>query len=159
MISHVGDLLEVKPLREAGFPVDPIDLRLLESGELLVAGQQPASIHVCETTTWVCQPLAGPPLGRIQRQFKVLPAKEQGRWLLTDARGDTLWQLDESARELVEMLPAKTLAGANGMTFDAEGNLWVADTDKRRIVELLPTTGQRGGRLPFGKRLPVRGCF
>ena len=141
-IAHLtadGELLEVKSLEEIGLFEDPIDLRLLENGELLIAGQSPATIHICQTGNWSCRALADPPLDRIQRQFKILPLNDPGRWLLTDARGDTLWQMDEAASELLEMLPAKTLAGANGLTVDAEGQLWVADTDNRRIVELLPT--------------------
>lgn len=59
-------------------------------------------------------------------------------WLLSDARGNALWKLDESISVLMEALPARTLAGPNGLAYDRSGNPWVADTDKRRIVELLP---------------------
>lgn len=161
-LSAGGELLEARPLQEAGLPADPIDLRLLESGELLVAGQRPASIDLCNIETRSCNPLDGPPVDRVQRQFKIIPEAKRGRWLLTDARGDALWRLDETAQELEEVLPRNILAGANGLAFDGEGHPWVADTDNRRIVELVPlddgtfVTGREHSavnQLTIGKRV------
>lgn len=137
-LSTAGELVEVRELQEAGLPAEPIDLRWLKSGELLVAGQRPATIDICNVDSWSCSPLGGPPIDQIQRQFKIVPEADQGRWLLSDARGDSLWRLNESAQELEEVLPPRILAGANGLAFDEDGHPWVADTDNRRIVELLP---------------------
>lgn len=137
-LSAGGELLEIKSLQDADLPADPIDLRLLDSGQLLVAGQRPATIEICDTDSWSCSPLPGPTIDSILRQFKILPEAKPGNWLLTDARADAVWRLNESAAELEEVLPRKTVAGANGIAFDEDGNPWVADTDNRRIVELLP---------------------
>lgn len=137
-LSTTGELVEVRELQEVGLPSEPIDLRWLKSGELLVAGQRPATIDICNVDSWSCSPLGGPPIDQIQRQFKIVPESDQGRWLLSDARGDSLWRLNESAQELEEVLPPRILAGANGLAFDEDGHPWVADTDNRRIVELLP---------------------
>ena len=137
-LSSAGELFNVFGRERTLLADDPLDLVLLESGELLVAEQQPAKIRLCNTETWACRSLGEAAISGIERQFKVLPADGVGTWLLTDARGDALWQLDESMSVMTAGLPENTLAGPNGLAFDREGRLWLADTDHRRIVELLP---------------------
>lgn len=133
-LSAVGELQAAHGADITGLADMPIDLRLLDSGELLIASQQPASIRLCNIESWSCRAIDVPFLAAIERQFKVLDHGES--FVLTDARGDSLWRLGENG--LDEVLPRKTLAGPNGLTADAAGNVWVADTDHRRILELLP---------------------
>ena len=137
-LSHSGELLGVTSPARTGLNDDPIDLRVLADGQLLIAEQRPASIRTCRVDDWDCRPLglaAGP---IVQKQFKVMPVHSSDDLLLTDASGDTLWRLTPDDAEPRELLPAGTLSGPNDLVFDDDGNLWVADTDHRRIVELLP---------------------
>jgi hypothetical protein len=132
-----GELRAVIPFTRTGLAGDPIDLRFIADGRLLVVTQQPAAARLCEVTAWDCRPIAEVTTSRVERQLKILPAAEPGEWLLTDARGDTLWRLapGQPPREAV---PAGTLAGPNDLAYAADSALWVADTDHRRIVELVP---------------------
>jgi hypothetical protein len=137
-LSPSGELLDVISADRAGLTDDPIDLRLLTDGQLLIAEQRPASIRACRVDDWQCRPLGIAARSIVQKQFKVLAVHSPGDLLLTDASGDTLWQLPHDDAEPRELLPAGTLSGPNDLVFDAAGNLWVADTDHRRIVELRP---------------------
>ena len=145
-LTLAGELLSVVSSEITGLNDEPIDLHVLPGGQLLIAEQQPARIRLCEVDSWNCRPLGVAAVSVIKRQFKVLPGNSSGELLLTDARGDTLWGLDEDDGELQKLLPDGTLAGPNGMTFDDSGRLWVADTDHRKIIELLPS--ENGSYLP-----------
>jgi hypothetical protein len=145
-LSLAGELLEVVSSEITGLNDEPIDLRVLPGGKLLIAEQRPARIRLCDVDSWNCQPLGATAASMIERQFKVLPGLSPGELLLTDAHGDTLWRLDDTGGEPKKLLPDGTLAGPNGMAFDASGRLWIADTDHRKIIELLPA--ENGGYLP-----------
>lgn len=133
-----GDLLSKVEIARTGLDEDPIDLRLLANGELIIAGQQPASLRLCRPESWSCGEIAHGVLAGVKRQFKILPGRLAGQWLLTDSRGDALWEWNEGQLVLQERLPPRTLAGPNGLALDVNGHLWIADTDKRRIVEVVP---------------------
>jgi len=120
-----------------GMDEDPIDLRLLASGELLLAGQQPASLRLCQPESWSCRELGHEALEVVKRQFKIIQGHLPGQWLLSDAHGDGLWEWSEGHSAMLGRLPPRTLAGPNGLAFDGDGHLWVADTDHRRIVEVV----------------------
>lgn len=137
-LSAAGDLLSKVEIARTGLDEDPIDLRLLASGELIIAGQQPASLRLCRPESWSCGEIAHGVLAGVKRQFKILPGRLAGQWLLTDSRGDALWEWNEGQLALQERLPPRTLAGPNGLALDVNGHLWIADTDKRRIVEVVP---------------------
>lgn len=137
-LSEAGDLLGAVEIGKTGLEEAPIDLRLLDNGELMIAGQAPASIRLCQPASWTCRELGSETLARLERQFKVLPGRLPGHWLITDARGDALWGWNEAHTVLQERLPPRALAGPNGLAFDDAGHLWIADTDKRRIIEVLP---------------------
>lgn len=137
-LDHAGELLEVYGRDRTGVTGHPIDLRVAADGSLLVAEQRPARIRSCDVKSWDCRLLAALPRTLIRKQFKVLPGKETGSLLITDAQGDTLWLLGQGENEPREVVPGGMLAGPNDLAFDAGGLLWVADTDHRRIVELLP---------------------
>jgi hypothetical protein len=138
LLSPEGVLVDVAPLARTGLDDDPIDLHLLPDGNLLVAAQRPARIHLCDIDSWSCRPVARSAMGWVERQFKLLPGEANGEWLMSDARGDALWRLlpDTAPHSL---LPAGTLAGPNGIADAGAGGFWVADTDHRRIVEILPS--------------------
>jgi len=138
-LSHAGELLSVSPPGVTGLEDDPIDLRVLPDGQLLIAEQRPASIRLCDVESWTCRPIGAAAEPLIKRQFKVLAGTLPGELLLTDARGDTLWSLNDGGGEPRKLVEDGTLAGPNDMAFDAAGNLWIADTDHRKIVEFLPT--------------------
>lgn len=141
-LSAGGELLSATPLERTGLHDDPVELRFLPDGSLLVAGQRPATIRKCDPATWVCRPVAAAAARLIERQLKALPDTAPEVWLLTDARGDALWRLAPEATPEA-LLPAGTLAGPNDLAYAGDGAVWVADTDHRRIVELVP--GRTGG--------------
>lgn len=138
-LTDAGELLSVTPSNITGLKDDPIDLRVLPGGALLIAEQRPAVVRICDVDSWTCRQVAAAAGSVIERQFKVLPDSAANEFLLTDARGDTLWKLNDDVAEPQKLLPGGTLAGPNGLAFGDDGSLWVADTDHRRIVELLPT--------------------
>jgi len=138
-LTHAGEMQGLLPRETTGLVDDPIDLVALPGARLLIARQQPASIRLCETGSWICRPVVPAATTLIQRQFKILPLAPD--WLLTDASGDSLWRMGEVGGEAEKQLPGGTLAGPNGLAFDEGGTLWVADSDHRRIVELLPEEG------------------
>jgi len=147
-LSLDGELLHRWGPEQTGLNDEPIDLRVVADGRLLLAEQQPARIRLCEPQSWVCEELAGDLGNELRRQFKVLPGKAPYEWLVTDAPGDTLWGVRQEAGEPQRLLPDDTLAGPNDLAFDVDGNVWVADTDRRRIVELkfMPGGGFEPGR-------------
>ncbi|MEJ8566285.1 hypothetical protein [Elongatibacter sediminis] len=143
-LDSTGALLDRIPLQALGVDSDPIDLRVLPDGRLLVATQRPAAIRVCQ---WVepagdsvCETLPIPRSARPERQFKVLadPALKPSPadFILTDARGDDVLGWNRSGA-VVSLLPPGTLAGPNDLAAGPGGTLWIADTDHRRIVELV----------------------
>jgi sugar lactone lactonase YvrE len=145
-LTLAGELLDVVSSEITGLNDEPIDLRVLPDGQLLIAEQQPARIRLCDVDSWTCNPVGAEAAAVIERQFKVLPGNLPGELLLTDAHGDTLWRLDEAGGEPQKLLPKGTLAGPNGMAFDDSGRLWVADTDHRKIIELVPS--ENGSYVP-----------
>jgi sugar lactone lactonase YvrE len=145
-LTFAGELLNVVAPEITGLNDEPIDLRVLADGQLLVAEQRPARLRLCDVGSWNCHPIGAAVASVIERQFKVLPGISPGELLLTDAHGDTLWRLDDAGGEPQKLLSEGTLAGPNGIAFDASGKLWVADTDHRKIIELLPS--ENGSYLP-----------
>lgn len=137
-LSRSGELLQTVALEQAGLKDDPIDLEWIPGAGLLLAGQQPAHVRLCQTDRWNCRVIGDPAIEAIKRQFKIVPLDPPGQWLLSDAAGDALWWLDEQSGQLEQALPADSLAGANGLASGPDGYFWIADTDHRRIVELLP---------------------
>jgi hypothetical protein len=135
-----GALLSVTPSERTGLSDDPIDLRVVDNGQLLIAEQQPAAIKVCNPESWACRPHEAALGNFAKRQFKVLPDASGTGLLMTDAPGDTLWRIYNNTSEPQKLLPDHTLAGPNDLVYGDEGKLWVADTDNRRIVELVPST-------------------
>jgi len=138
-LSLVGELLGVTSQDRSGLHDDPIDLVVLADGELLVAEQNPALIRICNTQNWICRSEGTQKIGGIKRQLKVISGLAAGEFLISDARGDTLWKLSGESGELMRLVPENTLAGPNGLILDDDKHLWIADTDNRRIVELLPS--------------------
>jgi len=136
-LTESGQIVRLLPTELTGLNDTPIDLRLLAGGTLLVAGQRPATIRLCQVEPWQCRREHAESLSILKRQFKVLPDGSEKELLITDAPGDTLWRFSEN-REPQKLLPDRALAGPNDLAFDATGNLWIADTDHRRIVELEP---------------------
>ena len=145
-LTLAGELLDVISPEITALDDEPIDLRVLPGGQLLIAEQQPARIRLCDVDSWNCHPLGAAAASVIEYQFKVLPGASPGELLLTDAHGDTLWKLNDAGSEPQKLLPDGTLAGPNGLAFDDSGRLWVADTDHRKIIELLPA--ENGSYLP-----------
>jgi len=136
-LSGDGKWLGATSLADVGFHDDPIDMRVLDDGRLLIAGQRPAAIRLCDMSNLSCEWLASGQFARIERQFKIHPRSAPGGWLLTDAAGDQVWTLDTATGDLEPALPPSTLAGPNGIALDSQGVPWVADTDHRRLVELV----------------------
>jgi streptogramin lyase len=145
-LSPEGESMGVYPSSQTGLESDPIDLRVMIDGRLLLAEQEPARIRLCDPGTWECESILAAAIPGIKRQFKIIPGKKPGVWLLTDAVGDTLWEIQQSVSEPRALLPAGTLAGPNDLVFDSSGGLWVADTDHRRLVELV--TDDNEGYIP-----------
>lgn len=138
-LTQAGELLGVSGPSLTGLKDDPIDLRVVEGGRLLMAEQRPAVIRACDVETWTCTPLRAVDPRPIERQFKMLPGAEPGEMFLADALGDTLWKSGAAGGALQKLVPDRTLAGPNDLAFDGDGHLWVADTDHRQIIELLPS--------------------
>jgi hypothetical protein len=138
-LTHAGEWISVIPPGDTGLNDHPIDLRVSPDGQLLIAEQRPAAIRLCDVDPWICHPIGMAAEPVVERQFKVLPGVLPNKLLLTDARGDTLWSLNEAGGVPHKLVPDGTLAGPNDLALDGDGNLWVADTDHRRIVELLPS--------------------
>jgi len=134
-----GELLNVFPSDRTGLSDDPIDLRILSNGQLLIAEQRPATIKVCNPENWTCRPHEATPGTFARRQFKVLPDTPGTDLLVTDAPGDMLWRIGKNKDEPQKLLPEHSLAGPNDLAWGDEGKLWVADTDHRRILELVPS--------------------
>ncbi|MBT8049655.1 MAG: hypothetical protein KJO70_00540 [Gammaproteobacteria bacterium] len=147
-LSGDGKWLGATSLADVGFSDDPIDMRVLDDGRLLIAGQRPAAVRLCDMSNLSCERLAPGQFARIDRQFKIHPLAAGDGWLLTDAAGDQLWTLDSETGDLEPAVPTRTLAGPNGIALDSQGVPWVADTDHRRLVELLqlPNGGYVTGR-------------
>lgn len=137
-LTPAGELLDVIGPDRSGLDDDPIDLRVLSSGELLLAQQRPADIQVCRVGDWLCRPLGGPEMAQIGKQYKVLPLRTPGEFLVTDAAGDGMWRWGSEQGELKPVVSRGILAGPNDLALAADGSLWVADTDHRRLLELVP---------------------
>lgn len=146
-LDAAGRLLDTIPLEAAGVDDDPIDLRILADGRLLIAAQRPARLWLCDPADWTCTALAFPGDRLPARQFKIVPGAAGGGFVYTDARGDTLWEVRGTGAPR-RLLPRRTLSGPNDLAFDRQKHLWVADTDHRRVVELVPGADGRwtGGR-------------
>ena len=136
-LSADGRLRSEIPFGHTGLQGGPIDLRFLDDGSLLVAGQRPAVLIRCRLPAWSCGPEPHTDLRHIERQLKVVQGARPGEWLVTDARAGALWRLSPGSPPET-LLPAGTLAGPNDLALAGDGALWVADTNHRRIVELVP---------------------
>ena len=145
-LSPRGESLGVYPSSQTGLKSDPIDLKVMADGRLLLAEQEPARIRLCHSETWECDAIPAGAISGIKRQYKIIPGEQPGGWLLTDAEGDTLWAIQQPPGEPRALLTAGTLAGPNDLVFDEDGGLWIADTDHRRLLELV--TDKKGGYLP-----------
>ena len=154
-LSAAGDLLAVVPIGRTGLPDDPVDLRFMEDGSLLVAGQRPAMILRCGLTAWDCRPVAEDAARQIEHQLKVIPGLQPGEWYLTDAHGDALWRQSPGSPPEAPLAPG-TLAGPNGLALAADGALWVADTNHRRIIELV---ADEAGSLTIAREHPGANVF
>jgi len=137
-LTSEGELVATWAAAVTGLNSDPIDLRVLPDGRLLLAVQEPAEMRLCHTAPWQCESILSEQVSSIARQFKVIPDLRPGAWLMTDARGDTLWALQDNKEQRVALVPKGMLAGPNDLVFDGSGSLWIADTDNRRLVEVLP---------------------
>jgi len=137
-LSQSGQLLEVFGSELTGLHDDPIDLRMLPDGQLLIGEQRPASVRLCDLQSWICRPIGTAARAVIERQFKVLAGSKPNDLILSDARGDTLWGMPEVGGDARKLVEDRTLAGPNGLIHGINGSLWVADTDHRRILELIP---------------------
>ena len=147
-LSGDGKWLGATSLADVGFKDDPIDMRVLDDGRLLIAGQRPAAVRLCDMGNLSCERLAPGQFAGIDRQFKIHPLASGDEWLLTDAAGDQLWILSPATGDLEPALPPHTLSGPNGIALDSQGVPWVADTDHRRLVELV---GLPNGRYVLGR--------
>jgi len=136
--SPTGELIRIIPPHVSGLNDEPIDMRVGESGTLLIAEQRPAKIRICDLLSWQCRSLADPEISRIEKQFKVLSLPDPDSLLLTDARGDTLLKWAGKNNRFSQVIPKGTLAGPNDIAKGDGAAVWVADTDHRRILELLP---------------------
>ncbi len=136
-LTHAGELVAVHPPDRTGLNDDPIDLRVTSEGQLLLAEQRPVTIRLCNVDSWSCSLVELGAESLAERQFKVLPGASPRKWLMTDARGDTLWGLSNDGGPQ-KMVPDGVLAGPNDLAWDASGNLWIADTNHRKILELIP---------------------
>jgi len=136
-----GKSAGVYPMSQAGLESDPVDLKVMEDGRLLLAEQAPARVRLCDPQTWDCESILSDAVSGIERQFKIIPGKQSGAWFITDARGDALWVIQQAGSEPLAVLPKGTLAGPNDLVFDNDGGLWIADTDHRRLIELVEDDG------------------
>lgn len=140
-LAPEGGLVGVYSSLQTGLVSDPIDLRVLADGRLLLAEQEPARVRLCRTEGWDCESILVAAVSGIERQFKIVPGLKRGTWLLTDARADSLWATGEAGDGLHRLVPAGTLAGPNELVFDSDEGLWIADTDNRRLIEFLASDG------------------
>ena len=67
-LTHAGELLSVSPPALTGLKDDPIDLRVLPGGQLLIAEQRPALIRLCDVEAWNCSTIAVEATPVIERQ-------------------------------------------------------------------------------------------
>jgi hypothetical protein len=98
-LSPRGESLGVYPSSQTGLKSDPIDLKVMADGRLLLAEQEPARIRLCHSETWECDSILAGAISGIKRQYKIIPGEQPGGWLLTDAEGDTLWAIQQPPGE------------------------------------------------------------
>lgn len=140
-----GELLAVAPdgrlrarraVETLGLRDAPIDLRVLPDGRLLVAGQRPATLRLCEPGVWSCIEVAPAAAARLRAQFKVLV--DGDALLITDFAAGRLWRAALDGGEPQPLLAPPLLDGPNDLAFDADGRLWVADSGHRRLAVFAP---------------------
>jgi len=136
-LTLAGELLDVISSEITALDDEPIDLRVLPDGRLLIAEQRPASIRLCDVDSWNCQPLGAVASLVIERQFKVLPGTSPGELLLTDAHGDTLWRLDDIGSEPQKLLPAENGDYLPGRQHSAVNSLTVGERFYPMLLALM----------------------
>ncbi|MGW8248011.1 MAG: hypothetical protein ACWGOV_07855 [Acidiferrobacterales bacterium] len=137
VLTNIGDLLLQLTGEQLDIQGDVTDLRMMPDGRLLIAERRPARIRLCDSTTWVCQPVKVPHLERtLENQFKVLPDPDGNTLYVTDStRKGPLYKIDIAAGTIVPILEG-VLSYANDIQWSPDGLLWVADSGHHRIVQL-----------------------
>lgn len=135
-LSASGEILERRTLDQLGIEDAPIDLRVLQDGRVLIAGQRPASLRLCDPARWECMPVGEGVARELKGQFKIALDEQAGRLLIADFDGDEVWLQPLAGGEPKVLHAARFLKRPNDIALDANGRLWVADSGHRRIVAL-----------------------
>lgn len=141
VLSASGALRARQPLAALGLRDAPIDLRVLDDGRLLIAGQQPATLRLCEPSVWSCIEAAPAFAGRLRAQFKVLAEVATGELTVTDTAGNRVWRAPIDGGEPAVLVDPPGLDHPNDLAFDDQGRLWVADSGHRRLAVYAPGDG------------------
>ena len=95
-LTAEGELTGVYASAVTGLESDPIDLKIVPDGSLLIAEQEPARIRLCRGGNWECEVILAASVSRIERQFKIIAGQQPRSWWVTDARAEALWEISES---------------------------------------------------------------
>lgn len=138
VLSPTGALRARQPIAALGLHDDPIDIRVLEDGRLLVAGQQPATLRLCEPSVWSCIEVAPEAAGKLRAQIKVLADVITGELTITDTAGNRVWRAPLAGGEPAALVEPPGLDHPNDLAFDDQGRLWVADSGNHRLAVYAP---------------------
>lgn len=137
VLSMSGKSLDRVPVEQLGLHDAPIDLRVLSDGRLLVAGQRPARLRLCDPVRWQCTSV-GTLAGKLRAQFKVAVDEARNRLLLAGFDSTEIWllPLTADAGEAKTLDASGVLNNPNDIAVDANGRIWVADSGNHRVVAL-----------------------
>lgn len=140
VLSASGDSLDRVGMDRLGLGDDaPIDLRLLDDGRLLVAGQRPARLRLCEPDRWQCASI-GSVAGRLRAQLKVAVDEPRNRLVIAGFDSTALWlqplNTDVDAGDPKALDARGILNRPNDIAVDRDGRIWVADSGNHRVVAL-----------------------
>jgi hypothetical protein len=132
-LSTAGTVQHRQPLAALGLQDSPIDLRALEDGRLLVAGQQPAQVRLCDPVSWQCSAVMLSAPDKVRAQFKALVVGNQ-QLIMADFQGRALWRQPLAGGTAERIVDREELKGPNDLVLDGRGRLWVADSAGARLV-------------------------
>jgi hypothetical protein len=132
-LTTAGEVQHRQRVSTLGLRDSPIDLRALDDGRLLVAGQQPAQLRLCDPENWQCLTVGLAISGKLRTQYKVLVDANRDL-LVADFNGRAIWRQPLAGGEVVRVVDRGDLRGPNDIVLDGHGKLWVADSAGHRLV-------------------------
>lgn len=137
VLSTDGVSLDRVAVEQLGLDDAPIDLRVLSDGRLLVAGQQPARLRLCDPARWQCVSI-GTLAGKLRAQLKAAVDEPRSRLLIVGFDSTRIYvePLTAEAGEAKTLDAGGILDNPNDIAVDPNGRIWVADSGHHRVVAL-----------------------